>query len=92
MSVTIDYGRLWGLSTRIRITGTIRRLKGRLAVDGSVSFGFANPGDTPVSVRGQIPPEGGTYLYQLWFRHQAPQYCTPERFHVSNGLEITFGL
>jgi len=37
-----------------------------------------------------IPPEGGTYTYQLWFRHQAGQFCTPERFHMSNGVEITW--
>ena len=71
-------------------TGTIRRLKGRLASGGSVSFGFDVPGDMPVSTRGQIPPAGGTYTYQLWFRHAAPQYCTTARFHMSNALEITW--
>jgi hypothetical protein len=70
--------------------GTIRRLKGKLSAAGTVSFGSANPNDAAVSVRGAIPPEGGTYTYQLWFRHQAPQFCTSERFHMSNGVEITW--
>jgi hypothetical protein len=68
----------------------IVRLKGKLATNGSVSFGFGIPSDAPVSVRGQIPPAGGTRTYQLWFRHAAPQFCSPERFHMSNAVEITW--
>jgi len=68
----------------------IVRLKGKLATNGSVSFGFGIPNDAPVSVRGQIPAAGGTRTYQLWFRHAAPQFCVPERFHMSNAVEITW--
>jgi len=68
----------------------IVRLKGKLATNGSVSFGFGIPNDAAVSVRGAIPPAGGTYTYQLWFRHAAPQFCSTDRFHMSNAVEITW--
>jgi hypothetical protein len=68
----------------------IRRLKGKLSSGGSVSFGFGLPNDGPVSVRGQVPASGGTRVYQVWFRHQASQYCTPERLHMSNAVEVTW--
>jgi hypothetical protein len=71
-------------------TGEIIRLKGKIAMSGSMTLGFGNPADQPVSVRGALPAGGGTRVYQVWYRNQAPQFCTAERFNMSNGLEITW--
>jgi hypothetical protein len=70
--------------------GVIRRLKGKQAVDGTMSFGFGVGSDQPVSVRGSVSASGGTHTYQVWYRNQAPQFCTAGRYNMSNGLEITW--
>lgn len=69
-------------------TGTIVRLRGKAANGGAMSFGFGNPADIAVSVRGELPASGGTRFYQVWYRNQAAMFCTLERFNMSNGVEI----
>jgi hypothetical protein len=69
--------------------GTILRLKGRTASGGAVSIGFGIPGDPAISVRGMVPPAGGTRTYQVWHRNNQV-FCTPERFNLSNGVELVW--
>jgi hypothetical protein len=71
--------------------GAIVRMKGKSAVNGSVSFGFGRAGDPSVSVAGQVPPAGATRFYQVWYRNNAASFCTPLRFNMSNGVEIAWG-
>ena len=70
--------------------GEIIRLKSKIALNGSMALGFGIPGDPPVSSLGSIPPGGGTRNYQVWYRNQAAQFCTVERFNMSNALEVTW--
>lgn len=71
---------------------------GLLCVGGSVlriatvsaSGGFAyypHPGNTPISVRGAIPPAGATRHYQFWYRNAA-NFCTSATFNYSNGVSV----
>jgi len=71
--------------------GDIIRLKGKVSINGTASFGFGNPADPPVSVRGALPAAGGTRFYQLWYRSQPAMFCPPARFNMSNGVEIVWG-
>ncbi len=43
----------------------------------------------PVSVRGAIPPAGGTFFYQCWYRNAAA-FCTPATSNRTNGLRIVW--
>ena len=70
--------------------GTILRLKGKSASGGAMTLGFGNPNDQPISVRGALPPEGGTRIYQLWYRNAPAMFCPPSPFNMSNGVEITW--
>jgi len=46
-----------------------------------------NEGDTPISIRGQIPATGGAYYYQARYRNSA-QFCSSETFNTTAGLRI----
>jgi hypothetical protein len=70
-------------------SGTIVRLATRTN-DGTGASSYGAPlGDTPVSVRGQLPAGGGTRQYQAWYRNAAA-FCTPSTFNLTNGLEIVW--
>jgi hypothetical protein len=70
-------------------SGTVRRLGARFTSGGTASFGAGDgTPSTLVSVRGQLPPTGGTRTYQGWYRNQAAAFCNAERFNLTNGLEI----
>ncbi len=45
--------------------------------------------DLPVSVKGALPPAGGTRFYQGWYR-DAAAFCTPATFNLTNGIAITW--
>jgi len=47
------------------------------------------PGDPKVSVRGAVPPSGGTRYYQVFYRN-VEVFCQPEGFNLTNGLSITW--
>lgn len=63
--------------------GTVIRLRAKAASGGVVSYPDA--GETPLGIRGQLPPEGGTRYFQVWYRNAAA-YCTPATFNATNGL------
>jgi hypothetical protein len=71
--------------------GDIIRLRGKVAMGGTASYGFGNPHDGEISVRGALPASGGRRFYQVWYRSQPGMFCPPERFNMSNGIEIVWG-
>jgi glucose/arabinose dehydrogenase len=70
------------------LDGALLRLGARAAGGTTASFGTLS-GDTPISIRGQIPPGGGTYRYQTWYRNAAA-FCTPSTFNLTQGLTVTW--
>jgi hypothetical protein len=68
-------------------SGSVIRLVTRFNTGGSSQYPTA--GDPTVSVRGSIPPAGGTRTYQAWYRNAAA-YCTASTFNLTNGLQITW--
>lgn len=46
-------------------------------------------GDTPLSLRGFIPPAGGQRVYQVIYRDLAP-YCTSDAFNLTNAVLVTW--
>lgn len=50
---------------------------------------YPEAGDQAVSVRGGLPPSGGTRTYQAWYRNAAG-FCTPSTFNLTNGVEIAW--
>ncbi|MBI5361987.1 MAG: VCBS repeat-containing protein [Planctomycetes bacterium] len=70
--------------------GTQIRLASRTASAGARSFGHGVGVDLPVSVRGQLPPAGGTRSYQVWYRNAAA-FCTSATFNLTNGVAIPWG-
>jgi len=65
--------------------GTVQRLATKPAAGGAAAY----PGalDPPISVRGALPPSGGTRHYQAWYRNAA-DFCTPSTFNLSNGWTV----
>jgi hypothetical protein len=69
------------------VAGTIRRLGTKTNSGGASQYPGAS--DAPISVRGALPPGGGTREYQAWYRNAAA-FCTGSTFNLSNGLEVTW--
>ena len=53
------------------------------------SSSYPGPGDPLISAIGMIPGGGATRFYQCWYRN-APAFCTPSTFNLSNGLAIVW--
>jgi hypothetical protein len=62
----------------------------RLAVKANASNGSHYPaaGDALISVRGAIPPAGGTRMYQAWYRNSAGPCGSG--YNLTNGLQVTW--
>ena len=67
--------------------GTVIRLGTKSNVGGASSY--PGPGDPSISVRGLVPPAGGTRTYQCWFRNAAA-FCTASTFNLTNGIATTW--
>jgi Tol biopolymer transport system component len=67
--------------------GSIIRLGTKFST-GGVS-GYPAAGDPAISIKGLIPPGGGSRTYQGWYRAAAP-FCTPDTFNMTNGLEVVW--
>ncbi len=70
------------------VGGPIVRL-GTKVVGGGAAF-FPDVGDPLVSVRGAIPPAGGTFYYQCFYRNAVAAFCPPATSNRTNGLQITW--
>jgi hypothetical protein len=76
------------LDDGIWCTGAILRLGSPPVVGGASTY--PPPLGVPVSIKGLIPPAGGTRFYQAFYRNAAP-FCTPATSNRTNGFQIVWG-
>ena len=69
------------------IGGTMIRLKAKHNVNGMSQYPAQN--ETPISIRGNVPPVGASRSYQVLYRDPAP-FCTPATFNISNGVQVSW--
>ncbi|MCY2960427.1 MAG: hypothetical protein NTY35_09715 [Planctomycetota bacterium] len=69
------------------VSGSVIRLGTKSNVAGASQYPAA--GDPPVSVRGLVPPAGGSFYYQVWYRNAAA-FCTTSTFNLSNGWSVVW--
>jgi len=67
--------------------GSVLRLGTKTNAGGTSQY--PELGDLSVSVKGAVPPAGGTRIYQTWYRNAAA-FCTVSTFNLTNGVEITW--
>jgi 3-phytase len=67
------------------VGGFVRRLGTKHVGGGSSSYPHGN--DPPISVRGALPPAGGTRWYQVYYRNAA-SFCTPATSNRANGVRV----
>ncbi len=67
--------------------GTVVRLRTRQNSGGGSIVPAAN--EPTLAVLGSIPANGGTRLYQAWYRNSAT-YCTPASFNLTNAVSATW--
>jgi hypothetical protein len=65
--------------------GTVLRMGTLVAPNGTASW--PAPGAPSLSVRGQVPPEGGTRYYQAIYRN-ALEFCTPATFNLTDAQRV----
>jgi len=66
------------------VGGSVARLAVKLNSSGASQFPI--PGDSPISMMGQVPGVGALH-YQIWYRDSA-SFCTPSTFNLTNGITI----
>jgi hypothetical protein len=66
--------------------GTMLRIGTKALSVGGISQN-PEPGGIPISVRGALPPSGGTRYYQASYRN-VMAYCNPSTLNWSNGVKI----
>ncbi len=69
------------------IGGSQMRMGTLVASNGIASWPAA--GSSPLSVKGLVPPEGGTRFYQVIYRNAAT-FCTPATFNLTEAKKITW--
>ncbi len=68
------------------IAGNLIRLGTKTNVAGAAQY--PEPGNAPISVRGNTPPGSGAIgYYQTYFRNAAT-FCTPSTFNVTNAVRV----
>ncbi len=72
------------------VGGPVIRL-GTKTVAGAASA-YPDALDPPVSVRGALPPEGGSRFYQCFYRNAASAFCPPATSNRTNGVVIAWAL
>ncbi len=70
------------------VAGSVVRLGTKTSSGGASAFG-APVGDTPISVRGLVPPTGGAFHYQAWYRNTAV-FCSASTFNLTNALRVVW--
>ncbi len=71
------------------LSGSLIRV-GSKAVVGGVSSNPSGAGDAPLSIKGAIPPSGGTRYYQVAYRDLAPGFCTSAQTNRTNGMALVW--
>jgi hypothetical protein len=80
-------GVLYGDGLRV-VGGPIKRLGFARSSGGESQYPDA--GQLPISARGFVPPAGGTFYYQIWYRDPDPNFCAPATINASNGYAVTW--
>lgn len=70
------------------VGGPIIRLGTKSVTANSGSF--PQPGDPSISVRGAIPPAGGLYRYQTFYRNAVTAFCPPATSNRTNAVMIAW--
>jgi hypothetical protein len=70
------------------VTGSIVRLASK-PIASTVST-YPQAGDLPISVRGALPPSGGTRYYQAFYRNAVGAYCPPATSNRTNGVAVVW--
>ncbi len=70
------------------IGGSIVRLGTKIVNSGAATY--PEGGDASISVRGSLPPAGGTYFYQCFYRNAAAAFCPPATSNRTNGMVVTW--
>ncbi|HTF89249.1 MAG TPA: VCBS repeat-containing protein [Planctomycetota bacterium] len=70
------------------VGGTIKRFPAQTASNGYVHLDSANAG-APLSSIGNVPPGGGVFYYQVWYRDSQP-FCTSGGANTSNAVRVTW--
>jgi hypothetical protein len=70
------------------VEGSVVRIAG-VSASGGVAL-YPQSGDPAVSVRGALPPGGGTRHYQYWYRNQVAAFCPSAPFNLTNGVEVVW--
>jgi hypothetical protein len=83
---TTQIGAIFGDGLRC-VGGMVIRLGVKMNIGNTSSY--PTGADLPVSVKGLLPPAGGTRFYQGWYR-DAAAFCTPATFNLTNGIAITW--
>ena len=71
------------------VTGSVIRLGTKSVASNASSF--PQPGDPSISVRGALPPAGGTRHYQCFYRNASATFCPPATSNRTNGIVIVWG-
>jgi hypothetical protein len=67
-------------------TGSVKRLVTKTNANGSSTYPAG--AEAPISVTGAVP-SGATRNYQGWYRN-APSFCNPETFNLTNGVSVVW--
>jgi hypothetical protein len=78
------------LGDGVRCLGSpIKRFPLRNAnASGATGYGSAY-GDVPISVYGAVPPIGGVFNYQVWYRDSAA-FCTPATTNLTHAVKVSW--
>jgi hypothetical protein len=84
---TTNTGVVFGDGVRCA-AGTLIRLAVKQSSGGAASY--PGTGDLPITVKGFVPPNGGTRAYQAWYRDNSSIFCTSATFNISSGLIVNW--
>jgi hypothetical protein len=57
-------------------------------INSSNGSTYPGSGDLPISIRGALPPGGGTRTYQAWYRN--PSGPCGSGSNLTNGVQVTW--
>lgn len=67
------------------MSGSIARLGVKTAPIGNATY--PEVGDLSISVKGNVPSDGGYRYYQMWYR-DAASYCTAATFNITSAARV----
>jgi len=70
------------------VTGSVVRIGTKFLTGGTGTY--PEPGDLQLSVRGAVPPVGGTRYYQCFYRNASLAFCPPSTSNRTNGMRLVW--